>query len=167
MLGHLAPGVDLTAVEANFTLVRAFGAVQDVMEPYLASFGLSPARLTFLRVLYQAPGHRLTMGEIRQRLNVTSTNVSKLAAGLERHGWVKRTVSERDRRVVYGELTPAGRAEFEARVPGALQKMAELWQGLNHQEQETAIALLQKLWYSVQEASHAPSPAGRARRAAR
>lgn len=157
----MVPGTDPLSVEANYMVVRAFGALAGAMDGYLAEWGLTPARMTLLRVLHEAPEHRLTMGQIRSRLNVTSTNVSKLVAGLERRGWVRRVAGDADRRVVHAELTDSGNRQFQERLPGMLQQMEDFWAEFNAAEKTTVIEAMRKLWFSVQAGparAAAPAP---------
>lgn len=151
LMGRLAPGVDLLGVEANFAVVRLYGALAAAMDAYLAPHGLSPARLTILRILFEAPDNRLSMGQLRRGLNVTSTNVSKLVTALERKTLVRRVAGQHDRRVVLAELTDAGREQFLQIMPCALRHIESFWARLDEQDKVSVIQLLGRVWMSIQE----------------
>jgi DNA-binding MarR family transcriptional regulator len=51
--------------------------------------------------------HR-TLGELAERLNVTAASMSRTVTVMEERGWLERSRSKEDRRVVYIEITPAG-----------------------------------------------------------
>ena len=150
------PNADVSAVEANFAVVRVYGALASAMETFLAPWGLNPARLTLLRVLYEALPHPLTAGQIRQRLNVTSTNVSKLVRGLEARGLVHRTEGQEDHRLVEVQLTERGIAEFETVMPLALNQMELFWQNVPAEARTAVIDATQTVRQIPRAAKIAP-----------
>ncbi|RDV84497.1 MarR family winged helix-turn-helix transcriptional regulator [Ammonifex thiophilus] len=76
----------------------------------------------FLQVL--AEKGRASVSEMAAELGVTLAAITALAGKLSRAGWVQRTRSGPDRRVVWLELTPAGR-EVLAKARAMRQ---EVWQ---------------------------------------
>lgn len=73
--------------------------------PLFAAVGGGP--YYFLRTLDESG--RRTVSEVAAELGVTLAAVTVLANKLARSGWVCRRRDERDRRVVWLELTPGGR----------------------------------------------------------
>ncbi|MBN1136453.1 MAG: winged helix-turn-helix transcriptional regulator [Anaerolineae bacterium] len=69
--------------------------------------GISGRKMAALRYLLEA-GPR-TVGQLRQYLYISDSSTSQLIASLEQMGYVTRTRSEADNRVVIVSLTPAGR----------------------------------------------------------
>ncbi|MFC4867218.1 MULTISPECIES: MarR family winged helix-turn-helix transcriptional regulator [Streptomonospora] len=59
--------------------------------------------------LQRSPGNRLPMSALAREVSLSSGGFTKLADRLERQGYLARTSCPDDRRVVYAELTPAGR----------------------------------------------------------
>jgi DNA-binding MarR family transcriptional regulator len=69
--------------------------------------GLSGRKIAALRYLLEA-GPR-TIGQMRDYLYVSDSSTSELVAWLQSRGYVTRTRSEADNRVVHVDLTSAGR----------------------------------------------------------
>ena len=90
--------------------------------------GLSGRRLAALRYLLESGP--LTIGQLRDYLYVNDSSTSELVARLEQAGYVTRTRSEADNRVVMASLTPAGRAAALQSPLGGIpllrEKLAEL-----------------------------------------
>ena len=76
--------------------------------------GISGRKLAALRYLLEA-GPR-TIGELRDYHHISDSTTSEMMAQLERSGYVTRSRSEADNRVVVVELTQTGRA-FAQRAP--------------------------------------------------
>ena len=88
----------------------------DLLEAGLPAVSASEARA--LIELISARG--IAQGELAGLLNLDKSTVSRLAAGLERKGWVRRGRDEGNQRYVRLHLTPQG-AEVAATVWQALQ----------------------------------------------
>ena len=69
--------------------------------------GVSGRKLSALRYLHESGPH--TVGQIRDYLYVSDSGASELIARLEKMGFVTRTRSDADNRVVIVDLTAAGR----------------------------------------------------------
>ncbi|GAA3416529.1 MarR family winged helix-turn-helix transcriptional regulator [Streptosporangium vulgare] len=79
--------------------------------------GMTLAEHELLAVL-QRHGGRARMGELARDLMLSKSGVTRLVAKLEEPGdWVRRTMSPRDRRATWAELTPAGEKALEAAKP--------------------------------------------------
>jgi DNA-binding MarR family transcriptional regulator len=79
---------------------------------------LSPSEARALIQLVSARG--IAQGELAALLGLDKSTVSRLAAGLERKGWIRRGRDEDNQRYVRLYLTPQG-ADVAARVWGAWQ----------------------------------------------
>lgn len=71
--------------------------------------------------LYKLDG--LTQGKLCELLSQEKTGVSRLVAGLERRGFVRREPGKEDRRVKYIHITDAGRKLMESTVEMAQANM--------------------------------------------
>jgi DNA-binding MarR family transcriptional regulator len=79
--------------------------------------GQSGLTLSSFEVLYElvrAPGNRLRMAELADRLLFTRSGVTRLVDRLEREGYVERNDCAHDGRGVYAILTEKGFDRFEA-----------------------------------------------------
>ena len=70
--------------------------------------GLPHAYYKVLVFLYESPERRMTMGELAATQRYSVSRVTHAVASMERSGWLRRAVSEHDRRVRFVELTEAG-----------------------------------------------------------
>jgi DNA-binding MarR family transcriptional regulator len=73
---------------------------------HLHEEGISGRKMAALRYLLEA-GAR-TVGQLRNYLYISNSSTSQLIASLEGKGYVTRTRSQEDHRVVIVSLTPAG-----------------------------------------------------------
>ena len=76
--------------------------------------GLSLREYEVLLALSDAPGARLRRVDLAAKVLLTQGGVTRLLESLERDGLVSRGTSAADRRVVFAELTGAGRRRLKA-----------------------------------------------------
>src|SRR5438874_8826842 len=101
-----------TRGDAFRELIRTFGLLERVMQPYFFKFGISGAQWGLLRNLHRSeregePAPRLT--ELSRRLLVRPPSVTGLVDRLERLGLVRRRAAEDDLRAKRVALTDEGR----------------------------------------------------------
>ncbi len=77
-------------------------------------FGLTVPQFFVLRILDKEPN--LSVSEISQRASLTNSTISGIVDRLEKEGLVVRTRDERDRRVVYVNLTEKTR-QLKNQIP--------------------------------------------------
>ncbi|HRJ26250.1 MAG TPA: MarR family transcriptional regulator [Fimbriimonadaceae bacterium] len=70
-----------------------------------------------LLALEDAPGQRLRMIDLAERMVFSPSGLTRLIDRLVEAGWVDREANLKDRRSVYAVLTPAGLAERERTWP--------------------------------------------------
>ena len=141
------PWADLAALELNQRMAAAEAARRAAMVHRWNAIGLSKAtgQYTVLRNLHFAGEHRMTQSEIGRRMNVTSSNVTRLIDGLEQDGLVRRTADHSDRRVTYVELTSEGKSVSERIVPAVVQFAMDVAKEFSPEELQTLLALLARL----------------------
>ena len=91
--------------------------------------GISGRKFSALRYLYEA-GPR-TVGQVRDYLYISDSGASELIARLGKMGFVTRTRSEADNRVVIVDLTPAGRELAQEPPRGGVSLLREQLQTLS------------------------------------
>ncbi len=142
------------SMEALVWLLRANSAAHEALNENLHPYGISLAQYNLLAVLKHVPGFRLPMSEIGARMHVTRTNITKLADGLEKAGYLTRVHCADDRRVVYAELSDSA-LELMGRIAPMQWKFNELlWSDLSDKECQTLAHLLCKLESSILNARH-------------
>jgi MarR family 2-MHQ and catechol resistance regulon transcriptional repressor len=124
-------------------LTRAVKEIDGWIRPHLARHGLGVSEFAVLEVLY----HRgpLPLGEIRDRILVTGASTTYLVKKLEQRGLMRRRPSGEDQRVVFGELTPAGKRLIGDLFPVHVEHLRQAMAGLSVQEKRLAGQLIRKL----------------------
>jgi len=88
---------------------------------------------------------RTRMKELAEHMLLAVNSVTSLVDKMEAQGLVRRERSTEDRRVVFVELTPTGRAAYTAAVDEKLSLLRLMLGALNADEQETFMALFRKI----------------------
>jgi len=128
-------------------LIRTFGLVERIMEPYFARFGISGSQWGVLRNLHRAEleGHSgLRLGELGRRLLIQPPSVTGLIDRLVRAGLVKREELATDLRGKRVMLTKAGRKLAERILEVHDHQLEWLMAGLSADEQDDLNRLLRR-----------------------
>ncbi len=109
-----------------FPLYAAARKVTSAYAPLLKASGLTYTQYIVMLVLWERDG--ISVGELGSRLRLDCGTVTPLLKKLESGGYVKRTRSRRDERVVTVRLTDAGAAlkEKVRDVPAGMGKCMKL-----------------------------------------
>ncbi len=134
--------------EAFRGLIRAFGLLARVMEPYFARFGISGAQWGVLRTLDRAEregqaGLRLT--DLGNRLLIRPPTVTGVVDRLERAGHVARSGVADDLRARQVSLTAKGRQLVRDVLEVHAGQIDRVMGGLAEKEQRELHRLLEKL----------------------
>lgn len=136
-----------TDVAAWAALLRVHAAVVPVLDRELQAACSLP--LTWYDVLLElndAPGRRLSMGELGQRAVVSRTRVSRVVDALAEAGLVTRESNPDDRRSAYATLTDMGLQRFRAAAPVYLDGIRRHFTSLiTADESRTIASALQKI----------------------
>lgn len=92
-------------------------AVRRINASLTDSGGLALESYDVLLELYHAPGRRLRLGELGERVVLTRSGISRLVSRLEREGLVEREAVDGDGRGVVAHLTREGVRRFRATWP--------------------------------------------------
>jgi MarR family 2-MHQ and catechol resistance regulon transcriptional repressor len=122
---------------------RAMRAVSDPLRRELQAWDLSPTEFGVLEALYHKGP--LPLGELAQRILITGASTTYTVKGLEARGLMRRRPCTEDQRVVFGELTGAGRALLDEVFPAHAESMRRLMAGLSTAEKLDAVDLLRRL----------------------
>ncbi len=99
-------------------LIRVHAAlVRDLDRELEEAHGLPLTHYEVLLHLGNAPECRLRMSDLAQSVLLSQSGVTRLVDRLEAAGLVVRAPCAEDRRVLYAQLTDAGRARLEAARP--------------------------------------------------
>ena len=96
-----------------FSMIREISHKADILLQETATeMGITTLQLKMLITLY-ASGEAVSIGNLGKAIGVTGGNISNICKKLEKQGFVIRTRSEEDERVVNVELTDKGRLAAE------------------------------------------------------
>lgn len=128
------------ALRLTIALDRAYNAVLERTWAHMAEFGLAGTEFAILELLF----HRgaLPLGDIGKKVMLTSGGLTYAIDKLEERGVVTRRRDASDRRVVFAELTRAGRELMARVVPLHAEFIRELTAGLDADEKQEATRLL-------------------------
>jgi len=124
-------------------LARAHQAIERGVRPHLAQCGLGMTEFAVLEVLYHKGA--LPLGEIRDRILVTGASTTYVVKKLEERGLMRRRTSTEDQRVVFGELTPKGRALIDKVFPDHVEQLRQATAGLSVSQKLEASRLMRLL----------------------
>lgn len=79
----------------------------------LSVHGIGFTDFAILYLLHQSPAGRLRRTDLAEKAGLTASGITRMLLPMEKTGLVAREASERDARVSYATLTPAGRRIFE------------------------------------------------------
>jgi DNA-binding MarR family transcriptional regulator len=129
-------------------LIRVFGLVERIMQPYFAQFGISGAQWSVLRNLHRAEqeGHAgLRLTDLSERLLVRPPSVTGVVDRLEKVGLVTRDGVPEDLRAKQVVLTDKGRRILERVLAAHQGQLDAVMSGLSRAEQDELHRLLGKL----------------------
>jgi DNA-binding MarR family transcriptional regulator len=116
------------------TLAALHGRIEDALEKALQrAHQLSVVEYTVLDALARQDGWHMRMQQLARAVVLSQSATTRLVTRLEERGLLARYLCDTDRRGIYTEVTPAGRALLEAARPthdaalsGALAESAEV-----------------------------------------
>lgn len=130
-------------------LNRAQRAVAEHSRRDVERHGLGPTEFAVLEVLH----HRgpLPIGEVGERILITSGSTTYVVDKLQERGLVERRPCAHDRRVQYAGLTAAGHALMRRIFPEHAAALLRAMQGLTLEEKQIVAALLRRLGLRARE----------------
>jgi len=120
-------GIDFRPDLAFRGMIRTFGLLRRVQEPFFNRFGITASQWGVLRTLHRAEQENvnwLRLTDLGNRLIIRPPSVTGVVDRLQRLGLLLRTSLPEDRRAKRVSLTPKGR-ELVVKVLAALPKQIE------------------------------------------
>ena len=148
------PAAPSTAETAFREMIRVFGLIRQVMEPYFNRHGISASQWGVLRVLHRAQadspdGLRLT--DLGQRLLVRPPSVTGAVDRLQRMGLVARTASTTDLRSKRVSLTPKGLQLVQRVLVRLGDQIARVMGGLTAPQHDDLLGLMGQMASHLEE----------------
>lgn len=147
------PDLDVSSISVLGRLHRCDVRYQGLVSDVLEEFDLTPASFDVLASLRRsAPDYRRTAGQLAEIGLISSGGLTQRIDRLERAGLVERTKSPGDRRIVYIELTAAGRSLIDTVLQRHFEEQNNFLAGLTRNEQRQLGQLLSRLEISLEVA---------------
>lgn len=139
------------ALRLWIAMSRARNSIEEHLHRQVEAHNLSLTEFAVLEVLLHKGA--LPLGEIGDRVLLTSGSMTYVIDKLQERGLLRRRRCEEDRRVLYAELTPEGRAKIEAVFPEHAALIGDLMAALTENEKHEAAGLLKRLGRFAEEQS--------------
>lgn len=148
------PDLDPSPMAIFGRLVRTRQLTEGRLAQTLDRFDLTLPSFDVLANLRRSgPPFRKTPSELAASSMLTSGGITFRLDRLENDDLIRRVPSAEDRRVLYAELTDAGRELIDEVIEEHLKTEHELLEGLTKKEQRTLADLLRKLESSIKDAT--------------
>lgn len=131
--------------EAMVAVLRAYGTLQRLMEPYFAEFDLTPPQFQLLCVAHRFTQEPLTQRRLAREMYVSFPNITVLLKRMERKGLIERSGNPADRREKYVRVSPAGERLLRRIWTGHPKQMDLVMKGLTAAERKEMARLLNKM----------------------
>jgi DNA-binding MarR family transcriptional regulator len=109
---------DVAISEVMQSLRRIFKAIQDYSHEVSNKFGITGPQLWALKTISQ--NESLSLSELSKRMYLHPSTITGLIDRLEKKSYVERERDQKDRRVIYVQLTPKGR-RIVKKAPNPIQ----------------------------------------------
>jgi DNA-binding MarR family transcriptional regulator len=130
--------------EAMVAVLRGYGTLQRLMEPYFADFGLTPPQFQLLTIANRFP-ELPTQRQLARELYVSFPNVTLLLQRLERKGLIERQANPADRREKHVRVSACGKNLLQRIWQVHQQQMDLVMKGLAVAERQEMARLLNKM----------------------
>ena len=114
-----------------------------VQRTQAAGFDLTPIQYAALEAIYEHPG--ADQARVAELIGYDRATIGGVMERLEKKGWIRRVVSEQDRRARELSLTAKGNSVRTALQPIVQDLQKDILQPLNKAEQEQLIKLARRI----------------------
>ncbi|HET9498957.1 MAG TPA: MarR family transcriptional regulator [Marmoricola sp.] len=147
------PDLDVSSISVLGRLHRCDIRYQGLVSDVLEEFNLTTASFDVLASLRRSgPDYRRTAGQLAEIGLISSGGLTQRIDRLERSGLVERTKEPSDRRIVYIQLTEAGRNLIDTVLERHFSEQNGFLAGLTRNEQRQLGQLLSRLEISLEVA---------------
>lgn len=131
--------------EAMVAVLRAYGTLQRLMEPYFTQFELTPPQFQVLCIAIRFKDDPPTQRQLARELYVSFPNVTVLLKRLERKGLIERNGNPADRREKHVCVSARGKQLLQRIWQVHQQQMDLVMKGLTPAERKEMARLLNKM----------------------
>lgn len=130
-----------------YLLNRAASRIVTAFEGHLAAHDVSLGQWRVLAAVWHEG--ELMQTDIAHHTSIDTSTLSRMLAGMEQRGLLKREKSPQDSRAVLVRLSPKGRKIAEALIPKALGVEAAALEGLSGAEVAKLHAVLRRIFENL------------------
>ena len=141
--------VNRQSMRLYIALTRTYKKLLDMDLRNIRGYGLNATEFGVLEFLYNKGSHPLQ--QIGNHILITSGTITYVIDKLEKKGLIIRRSCEKDRRIIYAEITESGRNKMSEILPNHYTTFTEAFEGLTPVEKEQTIALLKKISFYSKE----------------
>lgn len=143
---NLNDGFPLSASrDAMVAVLRGYGTLQRLMEPYFAEFDLTPPQFQVLCIAIRFRDEPPTQRQLARDLYVSFANVTVLLKRLERKGLIERDGNPADRRAKFVRVSALGKKLLNRIWRVHQEQMDLVMKGLTVAERKEMARLLNKM----------------------
>lgn len=140
---HQGTEEEQRALDLTIKLARAAQSLLNRTTCEIISAGLSMSQFGVLDALYHLGP--MTLGDIAKKHLKSPNNMTSVVDTMERSGLVERRRCDKDRRVIYVDITDKGRQLFASLWPSHVERITKAVSALSAEEQEELSELCKKL----------------------
>ena len=137
------------ALKLYVVLTRTYKTLLEKDQRNIRGYGFNTSEFGVLELLYSKGAHPIQ--QIGEKILITSGTMTYVIDKLENKGLIVRRPCDGDRRIVYVEITEAGRTQMAEILPAHYSALAESLKALTPAEQGQMITLLKKISFSAQK----------------
>jgi MarR family 2-MHQ and catechol resistance regulon transcriptional repressor len=130
-------------------LSKTYKSLMDKAAKDIKNYELTPSEFGILEVL--STKGKIPIQQIGEKILITSGTMTYNLDKLEKKGLVERIPCLEDRRVVYADLTVAGKEMIDRIFPQHAESIQQIMSGLSQAQKQETIELLKLLGKGVHE----------------
>jgi len=134
---------DYISIFIHQTDLALTGCVKDRLAP----FNIAPEQNLIMMLLWEQDG--LTQNELAEKLDKDKTNIARMVANLEEKEFIRRVVSQYDRRSLKVYLTQKGKELGDSVIPIAEEFHDRICNGITAEELKELRRILTKMRANV------------------
>ncbi len=136
---------EITPEDVAGTALKIFPFIGHLMDATMR-VGDYPLSTVHFLVLLTLEEQAHTVGELAQHLSITNASMSNTLTVMEDRGWIVRTRSKKDRRIVTLELTETGREVMNGLQQQTVNFFINTFQKMSQSELEVIMSGLETLF---------------------
>ncbi|WP_077302988.1 MarR family winged helix-turn-helix transcriptional regulator [Virgibacillus pantothenticus] len=131
------------SLKAFVVLIKASKALQEHVMEDIKNYGMKTSEFTILETLYHKG--KQTVREISDSVLIKTGSITYVIDRLEEKGMLQREHCQKDRRVVYIDITDEGKNLMDEIFPKHQKVIEELFMDISDEQKQTVIDVLKKV----------------------